>query len=148
MTAVTQQLQSENNPKVDDDATILLTYDDSMAILEPSWNWPIGRKDMEIYGLTGAIFADNRNTLRVRMAEGYDGFQEEKMTLEERSNPYNDPFSLLAAVIRGKVKEWEDDDKDPQGHSDVFCLALKFILYYLLFFQLVYCLPKMPKKIP
>lgn len=104
VTAVTQQLQSENNPKVDDDATILLTYDDSMAILEPSWNWPIGRKDMEIYGLTGAIFADNRNTLRVRMAEGYDGFQEEKMTLEERSNPYNDPFSLLAAVIRGKVK--------------------------------------------
>ena len=104
VTAVTQQLQSENNPKVDDDATILLTYDDSMAILEPSWNWPIGRKDMEIYGLTGAIFADNRNTLRVRMAEGYDGFQEEKMTLEERSNPYNDPFSLLAAIIRGKVK--------------------------------------------
>lgn len=104
VTAVTQQLQSENNPKVDDDATILLTYDDSMAILEPSWNWPIGRKDMEIYGLTGAIFADNRNTLRVRMAEGYDGFEEEKMTLEERSNPYNDPFSLLAAVIRGKVK--------------------------------------------
>ncbi len=104
VTAVTQQLQSENNPKVDDDATIVLTYDDSMAILEPSWNWPIGRKDMEIYGLTGAIFADNRNTLRVRMAEGYDGFQEEKMDLEERPNPYNDPFSLLAAVIRGKVK--------------------------------------------
>ncbi len=103
VTAVTQQLQSENNPKVDDDATIVLTYDDSMAILEPSWNWPIGRKDMEIYGLTGAIFADNRNTLRVRMAEGYDGFHEEKMDLEERSNPYNDPFSLLAAVVKGKI---------------------------------------------
>jgi Predicted dehydrogenases and related proteins len=103
VTAVTQQLQSENNPKVDDDATILLTYDDSMAILEPSWNWPIGRKDMEIYGLTGAVFADNRNTLRVRMAEGYDGFHEEKMVLEERTSPYNDPFSLLAAVVRGKI---------------------------------------------
>jgi len=29
-----------------------------MAILEPSWNWPIGRKDMEIYGVKGAIYAE------------------------------------------------------------------------------------------
>lgn len=103
VTAVTQQLQAENNPKVDDDATIILTYDDSQAILEPSWNWPIGRKDMELYGLTGAIYADNRNTLRIRMAEGYDGYDEEKMVLEERPAPYNDPFSLLASVVRGKI---------------------------------------------
>ena len=109
VTAVTQQLQVENNPKVDDDATIILTYDDCQAILEPSWNWPIGRKDMELYGLTGAIYADNRNTLRVRMAEGYDGFQEETTTLEERAAPYNDPFSLFAAVIRGTVILSPDD---------------------------------------
>ncbi|MCB0372640.1 MAG: Gfo/Idh/MocA family oxidoreductase [Muricauda sp.] len=109
VTAVTQQLQAENNPKVDDDATIILTYDDCQAILEPSWNWPIGRKDMELYGLTGAIYADNRNTLRVRIAEGYDGFQEETATLEERVAPYNDPFSLFAAVIRGTVTLSPDD---------------------------------------
>ncbi|WP_236640853.1 Gfo/Idh/MocA family protein [Flagellimonas alvinocaridis] len=103
VTAVTQQFQPGNNPKVDDDATIILTYDDCQAILEPSWNWPIGRKDMELYGLTGAIYADNRNDFRIRMAEGYDGYQEEKMTLEERPAPYNDPFSMLAAVVRGKI---------------------------------------------
>ncbi|MEZ4809613.1 MAG: Gfo/Idh/MocA family oxidoreductase [Allomuricauda sp.] len=103
VTTVTQQFQTDNNPKVDDDATIILTYDDSQAILEPSWNWPIGRKDMELYGLTGAIYADNRNTLRIRMAEGYDGYQEEKMTLEERAAPFNDPFSLLAGVVRGTI---------------------------------------------
>jgi predicted dehydrogenase len=103
VTAVTQQFQPGNNPKVDDDATIILTYDDCQAILEPSWNWPIGRKDMELYGLTGAIYADNRNDLRIRMAEGYDGYHEEKMTLEERPAPYNDPFSMLAAVVRGKI---------------------------------------------
>lgn len=103
VTAVTQQFQPGNNPKVDDDATIILTYDDCQAILEPSWNWPIGRKDMELYGLTGAIYADNRNDLRIRMAEGYDGYQEEPFTLEERPSPYNDPFSMLAAVVRGKI---------------------------------------------
>ena len=104
VTAVTQQLQAENNPKVDDDAVIILTYDDCQAVLQPSWNWPIGRKDMELYGLTGAIYADNRNTLRVRTAEGYDGYQEEISILEERPYPYNDPFSLLVAVVRGSVE--------------------------------------------
>lgn len=104
VTAVTQQLQAENNPKVDDDATIILTYDDAQAILEPSWNWPMGRKDMEIYGLTGAIYADNRNTLRIRMAEGYDGYNEEKFNLEERPAPFNDPFSVLEAVVRNKIQ--------------------------------------------
>ncbi len=102
VTAVTQQLQAENNPKVDDDATIILAYEGSMAILEPSWNWPIGRKDMEIYGETGVIYADNRNQLRIRISEGYDGFSEETMVLEERAAPYNDPFALFAAVVRGE----------------------------------------------
>ncbi|TXN37979.1 Gfo/Idh/MocA family oxidoreductase [Flagellimonas hymeniacidonis] len=103
VTAITQQLQPENNPKVDDDATIILTYDDAQAILEPSWNWPMGRKDMEVYGLTGAIYADNRNDLRIRIAEGYDGYSEEQFTLKEREAPFNDPFSFLAAVIKNKI---------------------------------------------
>lgn len=103
VTAVTQQLQPENNPKVDDDATIILTYKTSQGIIEASWNWPMGRKDMEIYGLTGAIYADNRHDFRVRMAEGYDGFQETNEKLEEMPSPYDDPFSLLAAVVNGRI---------------------------------------------
>lgn len=103
VTAITQQLQPKNNPKVDDEATIILAYDDATAIIQASWNWPIGRKDMEIYGLTGAIFADNRNDLRVRIAEGYDGFKEQTYKLEERETPLNDPFALLAALIKGEI---------------------------------------------
>jgi predicted dehydrogenase len=104
VTAITQQFQPENNPKVDDEATIILTYPKSKATIQASWNWPIGRKDMEVYGTTGVIYADNRNSLRVRMAEGYDGFKEESMQLPERATPYNDPFSLLAAVVNGEIK--------------------------------------------
>lgn len=102
ITAVTQQLQPENNPEVDDDATVILTYDESMAILEPSWNWPIGRKDMELYGTLGVVYADTRNQLRVRIAEGYDGFTEETFDLEERTPPFNDPFALFASIILGE----------------------------------------------
>jgi len=89
VTAITTQQQPENNPKVDDEAIIILTYENAVAILQASWNWPIGRKDMEIYGLKGAIYADNRHDLRIRTATGYDEFIEENVKLPERKNPYN-----------------------------------------------------------
>jgi len=103
VTAITQQLQQENNPKVDDDATIILTYTNANAIIQASWDWPIGRKDIEIHGLTGTLFADNRNRLRVRKAEGYDEYEEESYNLEERQIPLNDPFTLFAAVIKEEI---------------------------------------------
>lgn len=104
VTAVTQQLNSADNPKVDDEATIIVTYPNSQTIIEASWNWPIGRKDMEVYGQTGSIFADDGSNLRVRMAEGYSGFKEEKMDLTERKAPFDDPFSVFMAVVRGEIK--------------------------------------------
>lgn len=104
VTAITQQLNPVDNPKVEDEATIILTYPSSQTIIEASWNWPIGRKDMEIYGLTGAIFADDGSHLRVRMAEGYSGFAEEKIELPERAKPFDDPFSVLIAVVRGETE--------------------------------------------
>ena len=104
VTAITQQLQPENNPNVDDEAIIILQYDDANAIIQASWNWPIGRKDLEIYGLKGVIYADNRNDLRIRISEGYDGFEETALKLDSRDAPYDDPFSYFAALIRGDIK--------------------------------------------
>ena len=59
---------------------------------------------MEIYGLKGAIYADNRNDLRIRISKGYDEFSESRMKLEEMPIPYNDPFLLLTALVRDEVK--------------------------------------------
>jgi len=103
VTAVTQQLQNENNPKVDDEAVIILSYDNSIAVIQASWNWPIGRKDMEIYGLNGVIYSDNRHDLRVKIAKGYDGFAEESLKLGERNAPFDDPFSYFAALVRKEI---------------------------------------------
>jgi len=74
-----------------------------MAILEPSWNWPIGRKDMEIYGVKGAIYAENKHDLRIRISEGYGGFEEEAIKLGERDAPYDEPFALFASIIKGET---------------------------------------------
>jgi predicted dehydrogenase len=101
--AVTQQLQKENNPNVDDESTIILIYKNAKVTIQASWNWPIGRKDMEVYGKKGVIYADNRNELRIRISEGYDGFHESKKRLNERTSPHNDPFAFLAAVINKEI---------------------------------------------
>jgi predicted dehydrogenase len=37
------------------------------------------------------------------MSVGYDGFHESGRRLNERTPPYNDPFALLAAVIRKEI---------------------------------------------
>lgn len=104
VTAITQQLQPQNNPKVEDDTTIIINYPDKQLIIQASWNWPMGRKDMEIYAEKGAIYADNRNQLRTRLAEGYDGFQEKTVELPELDPPYPDPFLLLKAVIHNEIQ--------------------------------------------
>jgi len=104
VTAITQQLQPENNPKVDDESIIILTYDNSQALIQGSWNWPMGRKDMEIYGLEGAVYADNRHTFRTRIAEGYDGYHETIEQLPERPAPFDDPFHYFKAVINQQVQ--------------------------------------------
>ena len=58
---------------------------------------------MEVYGLTGAIYADNKYQLRTRMAEGYDGFKEETVKLKDLDSPRNDPFTFLAALVKKQI---------------------------------------------
>jgi predicted dehydrogenase len=104
VTAIVQQLQPENNPLVDDEATILLTYDNCKVTIMPSWNWPIGRKDMEAYCRKGVVYADNKNKLRVRISTGYDSFTESNFTLGDRAKPYDDPFAYFAAIVQQKIQ--------------------------------------------
>ncbi|MCW9706342.1 Gfo/Idh/MocA family protein [Fodinibius salsisoli] len=62
--AVTQQIKPETYPKVEDEATIILTYPKAQGIIQASWNWPYSRKDMQVYGQTGYVFADNDRDIR------------------------------------------------------------------------------------
>ena len=76
VTAVTQQLQPSDYPRVDDEATIVVTYPSAQAIIQASWNWPIGRKDLEIYGTRGYVMTDNRSVdahARLRVGDGERG---------------------------------------------------------------------------
>ncbi len=62
VTAVTQHIKPEIYPRVDDEATIILTYPKAQAILQASWNWPFDRKDMEVYGQKGYVITVGETT--------------------------------------------------------------------------------------
>jgi predicted dehydrogenase len=68
VTAVTQHIKPEIYPRVDDEATIILTYPKAQAIVQASWNWPFGRIDMEVYGENGYVMTVQRDNLLVRRA--------------------------------------------------------------------------------
>ena len=98
--AMTQTIKPELYPKVDDEATILLKYPKTQGIIQASWNWPVSRKDMEIYGQTGYVICDNDTDLRYRFSKSEVEMNEKVSKL---NSPYNDPFSLFAAVVRGQI---------------------------------------------
>ncbi len=100
VTAVTQQIKPEIYPRVDDEATIILTYPKAQAIVQASWNWPFDRKDMEVYGQTGYVITVKRDDFRVRRAGG----QEEQIAAKAIPAPYDNSLSLLRAVIVDGVK--------------------------------------------
>ena len=55
VTAVTQHFKPGIYPEVDDEATIIVSYPTAQCIIQASWNWPFGRKDLEVYGQIGYI---------------------------------------------------------------------------------------------
>jgi predicted dehydrogenase len=103
VTAVTQQIKPEIYSRVDDEATIILTYPKAQAIVQASWNWPYGRKDMEVYGRTGSAITVARDDVRVR--RGGDSGREEKFTVKPVSAPYDEELSYFRAVVLDGAKE-------------------------------------------
>ena len=102
VTAVTQHFKPAVYPKVDDDATIIVSYPTAQCIIQASWNWPFSRKDMEVYGDKGYVIAVDNTTLRVRN-QNSNGEQVVQVTAKDIP-VYTDPFTYFADVVRGRVK--------------------------------------------
>lgn len=101
VTAVLQTIKPEVYPKVDDQATIILTYPHAQAIIQGSWNWPIDRKDLSIYGKEGYITAHNQHALEYRLTHSA-AKQEIKVT--EFPSQAKEPYNYFANVIKGRFK--------------------------------------------
>jgi predicted dehydrogenase len=101
VTAVTRQFKPAIYPNVDDEATIIVSYPNAQCIIQASWNWPFGRKDMEVYGETGYIIAASSTTLRLKNKKNNPERLREITTKD--IDVYQDPFTYFADAVRGKI---------------------------------------------
>jgi predicted dehydrogenase len=108
VTAVTMQIKPDVYPRVDDDATIVLTYPQAEAILMASWNWPFGRSDVEVYGKTGTVFTRGRDEIEERRAGDSEA---KRVTAKPLLEPQNDSINYLRAVVLEGMK--------PEGRSSL-----------------------------
>lgn len=108
VTAVTQQIKPDVYPKVDDDATIILTYPKAQGIVQASWNWPFGRSDVEVYGQTGEVTTVGRDMMEVRR-EGDPAAK--TVSAPALMPPQDDELRYLRAVVLEGLK--------PEGPSSL-----------------------------
>lgn len=100
--ALVQTHKPEIYKKVDDEATVLVEYESSQAIIQGSWNWPFDRKDMDVYGEFGKMHAVNRNTVKARMKGSAS--DNTMLLTADQTKTYTNPFAYFKAVIDGAIK--------------------------------------------
>ena len=101
VTALTQTNKPDIYAHVDDEATVLLQYPKAQGIIQASWNWPVSRKDFEVYGTKGYAIATGGDSLRVRLP----GAKAEETRTPSALKPQEaDSISYLIGVARGKFE--------------------------------------------
>lgn len=111
-----QSIKPEIYPKVEDEATIVLTYPQTQVIIQASWNWPYNVKSMDIYGKDGYLLAANGTDYEL-LKKGNSHPQ--KLQQEIFPDGPDDPFALLAAVVRGQHKLQPNDLASPENNAMV-----------------------------
>jgi predicted dehydrogenase len=101
VTAVTQQLKPHIYPKVDDEATIILTYPTAQCIIQASWNWPYNRKDMAVYGEEGYLVTVDDKLMNVK---GKNVKPASLVLSAVETGVYTSPFLYFADVIQGRLE--------------------------------------------
>jgi glucose-fructose oxidoreductase len=119
VTAVAQTDKPATYPKVEDDATIVLRYPHTQAVLLPSWTWSFSVKNMEVYGVNGTIFTVAADHIRTR-------YKDDKVETESAAPPlapeHATSLDYLAAVLHHQI--------DPKG--DLSSLETNMIVVQIL----------------
>jgi predicted dehydrogenase len=92
-------LKPDTYPKVEDETTIILAYDQAVAILQGSWNSPVDRKDLQVYGEFGYVKTVQQQQIELMV----EGMSPEVIPAEEPEEPENEQIPYLCAVVRGEI---------------------------------------------
>ncbi len=100
VTCITQSIKPHLYPKVEDDATIMISYPQTQVIVQASWNWSHNRKDMTVYGTHGYVTCFDNERMEVMEDEEKGAYAS---IAQRQSYLADDPFSYFASVIRGDI---------------------------------------------
>lgn len=101
VTAAAQTDKPGIYPKVEDDATVIVSYPKMQAVLMPSWTWSFARKDMELYGVNGTAITVGPSELRTRFKGDRTEAQAAATPLP---NSRSNSLGYLAAVLHGEIR--------------------------------------------
>lgn len=88
-------------PRVDDDATIVLSYPGATAVIQASWAWTHDNKDMDLHTERGSLHAGKWDELRVRKPDGQLRALRPSSKPEHLPAHLKDEWTYLRTVIRG-----------------------------------------------
>lgn len=92
-------LKPDTYPRVDDDATMVLTYPDATAVIQASWAWTHDTKEADLFTEGGSLHCGKWDSLSTRRPEQ----PPQKASLSPRPPPYANEWSYLRAVVRDEA---------------------------------------------
>ncbi|MES2108197.1 MAG: Gfo/Idh/MocA family oxidoreductase [Bacteroidota bacterium] len=99
VSAVAKHFKPNVYPKVEDDATITVEYPTATGLIEGSWAWPFGIKDLEVFGDHGYLHAFDGKTLSMRLREN----KKSTPIAEPLAQPNDDPVTYFNAFLQHKI---------------------------------------------
>ena len=87
-------------PRVDDDATIILTYPTATAVIQASWAWTHDTKEMDIFTEAGSIHAQKWEAMSLR------GVDQPARVVKPPARPAHleNEWTYLRKVVRGECE--------------------------------------------
>ena len=76
-----------------------MQYPKAQGIAQASWNWPFGRKDLEVYAERGYAIATGGNSLKVRIGDAETARKLDPLPPGDR-----DEVAYLVSIVRGERK--------------------------------------------
>ena len=100
--ATALRLKTEQHNAVEDDAVLVLEYPDATAILEPSWDWPASKNELQLYGPKGSIVVRGDGVLFQPANQGTTLQNPEGQPVETRPLPpeLRNPIAYFLYCIR------------------------------------------------
>jgi predicted dehydrogenase len=100
VTSSVSTLKPAMYPRVDDDATIVLTYPTATAVIQASWAWTHDNKEMDLHTERGSIHAAKWDELALREADA------PARSVRPRAKPAHlqDEWTYLREVVRGNCE--------------------------------------------